>query len=53
MSGDAAIAVLTLDGPTHRITDYMTLLKRDGAWRIIHKSFHAEPKPTAPGAAAK
>lgn len=50
VAGDAGVAVLTLDGPTHRITDFITLLKRDGAWRIIHKSFHAQPKA---GATAK
>jgi len=44
VAGNAATATVLLDGPTHRITDYMTLLKVDGAWRIIHKSFHAEPK---------
>ena len=48
VAGDAAIAVLTLDGPTQRITDFITLLKRDGTWRIIHKSFHFQPKPGAP-----
>lgn len=54
VAGDAATATLVLDGPTHRITDYMTLLKLGGEWRIISKSFHAQPKPgAAPAAAAK
>ena len=44
VTGNAAIATVLLDGPTHRITDYMTLLAVNGEWRIIHKSFHAEPK---------
>jgi hypothetical protein len=47
VAGDAATATLVLDGPTHRITDYMTLLKLKGEWRIISKSFHAEPKPAS------
>jgi hypothetical protein len=51
VTGPAATATLVLDGPTHRITDFMTLLQVGGEWRIIHKSFHAEPK--AGPAAAK
>jgi hypothetical protein len=51
VSGPAATATLVLDGPTHRITDFMTLLQVSGEWRIIHKSFYAEPK--AGPAAAK
>ncbi len=43
-TGDAAIATLVLDYPRARIVDYMTLLRTDGEWRIIHKSFHATPK---------
>lgn len=30
--------------PRVKFTDYMTLLKVDGGWRIIDKAFHAEPK---------
>ncbi|HET9452015.1 MAG TPA: nuclear transport factor 2 family protein [Aggregicoccus sp.] len=51
VAGRAATATVLLDGPTNRITDFMTLLEVDGEWRIIHKSFHAEPKAGA--AAAK
>lgn len=43
-TGDAAIATLVLDYPRARIVDYMTLLRTDDEWRIIHKSFHATPK---------
>lgn len=45
VAGDAAIATIVLDYPRARIVDYMTLLRTDGEWRIIHKSFHATPKP--------
>jgi hypothetical protein len=50
VAGNTAIATVLLDGPTHRITDYMTLLAVNGEWRIIHKSFHAEPKAGAAAA---
>jgi hypothetical protein len=44
-TGDAAIAKLVLDYPDVRFVDYMTLLKVDGSWRIINKSFYADRKP--------
>lgn len=44
VTGDAAVAKIVLDYPGARIVDYMTLLRTDGEWRIIHKSFHAERK---------
>lgn len=43
--GNAAIATIILDYPTVRFTDYMTLLKINGEWKIVNKSFFAEPKP--------
>lgn len=45
ISGNAATAKIVLDYPTVKFTDYMTLLKIDGEWKIINKSFYAEPKP--------
>jgi Putative lumazine-binding len=42
--GDAAIAKLTLTYPEVTFTDYMTLLKIDGEWRIVSKVFHADRK---------
>ena len=45
ISGNAAIAKITLDYPTVKFTDYMSLLKIDGEWKIVNKSFYAEPKP--------
>lgn len=47
ISGTVAVGKLVLDYPKVTFTDYMTLLKVDGEWRIIAKAFHAEPKPAA------
>jgi len=44
VAGNAAIAKVVLDYPTVKFTDYMTLLKIDGEWKIINKTFYAEPK---------
>jgi hypothetical protein len=44
VTGNAAIAKIVLDYPTTRLTDYFTLLRIDGEWRIVNKIFHAEPK---------
>ena len=44
MAGSAAVARLELDYPDARITDFMTLLEVDGEWKIVHKSFHVQPK---------
>jgi hypothetical protein len=44
VSGTAASAKIVLDYPTVRFVDYMTLLKVDGEWKIVNKSFHSEPK---------
>jgi hypothetical protein len=46
--GDAAIARLTLTYPDVTFTDYMTLLKIDGEWRIVSKVFHADRKNPGP-----
>jgi hypothetical protein len=42
--GNAAVAKVILDYPTVKFTDYFTLLKIDGEWKIINKSVHAEQK---------
>jgi hypothetical protein len=42
--GDAAIAKITLTYPEVTFTDYMTLLKIDGEWRIVSKVFSADRK---------
>lgn len=44
VAGNAAIAKVTLDYPTVKFTDYMTLLKIDGEWKIINKTFSSEAK---------
>jgi hypothetical protein len=45
VSGDAAQAKVELDYPTTFFTDYFNLLKVDGKWMIVNKTFHARPKP--------
>ena len=44
VSGNAAVAKIVLDYPQVKFTDYMSLLKIDGEWRIMNKTFYAEPK---------
>ena len=44
IAGNAAVAKIILDYPTVKFVDYMTLLKINGEWKIINKSFFAEPK---------
>lgn len=48
VTGDAAVAKIVLDYPDALITDYMSLLKIDGQWKILNKIFHVERK-AAPG----
>ena len=42
--GDAAYAKIDLDYPKVHFTDYMTLLKVDGEWKIMSKVYQARPK---------
>lgn len=44
VSGTAAIAKLRLDYPAVEFVDYMLLLKVDGRWQVVTKSFHATRK---------
>ncbi|MFP5245193.1 MAG: nuclear transport factor 2 family protein [Thermoanaerobaculia bacterium] len=44
VTGDAATAKLRLDYPDVTFTDYMSLLKIDGEWKIVNKTFHADRK---------
>ena len=44
VSGNAASAKIVLDYPNVKLTDYMNLLKIEGEWKIVNKSFSAEPK---------
>ena len=42
ITGNAAVVKLELDYPGAFITDYMSLLKIDGTWKIINKMFYVE-----------
>ncbi|MBA3711002.1 MAG: nuclear transport factor 2 family protein [Pyrinomonadaceae bacterium] len=44
ITGNAAVVKLTLDYPQVKFTDYMSMLKIDGEWKIVNKLFHAQPK---------
>jgi hypothetical protein len=44
ITGNAAIVKLVLDYPSAKLTDYMSLLKVDGEWKIVNKIFYAEPR---------
>jgi hypothetical protein len=44
IAGTAAQAKIVLEYPGVTFTDYMTLLKIDGEWKIVAKVFHAERK---------
>ena len=46
VTGNAAVGKIILDYPTVKFDDYMTMLKIDGEWKIVNKSFYAEPKTT-------
>ena len=47
VAGNAAFGKIILDYPSGRFVDYMTLLKINGEWKIVNKSFHFEPKAAA------
>ncbi len=44
LTGDAAVGKVVLDYPTIKFVDYMSLLKINGEWKIVNKSFNAETK---------
>lgn len=44
ITGNAAVVKLTLDYPNVVFTDYMSMLKIDGQWKIVNKTFHAKPR---------
>ena len=46
--GDAAVAKVASEYPTHRFHDYMSLLRIGGQWRIVGKIFHRTVPPDAP-----
>ena len=45
VAGNAGVGKIILDYPQGKFVDYMTLLKIDGEWKIVNKTFVAEPKP--------
>lgn len=49
IAGNAASAKIILDYPTTKFTDYMALLKIDGEWEIVNKTFYVEPKQSPEG----
>ena len=44
ITGNAATAKIVLDYPAVKFTDYMSLLRIDGEWKIVNKTFYSEPK---------
>ena len=44
ISGNAAVVKLTLDYPSVVFTDYMSMLKIEGHWKIVNKTFHSKPR---------
>jgi hypothetical protein len=45
--GDAASARIVLDYPTITYVDFFTLLKINGEWKIVTKTFASQAKPRA------
>lgn len=44
IAGNAAVVKVVLDYPAVKFTDYMSLLKIDGEWKIVNKTFYAEQR---------
>lgn len=44
VTGTAAVARVVLDYPNALFTDYLSLLKIEGEWKVVNKIFHVEPK---------
>jgi hypothetical protein len=44
ITGNAAVVKVLLDYPSARLTDYVSMLKIDGEWKIVNKTFVSEPK---------
>ena len=48
VTGNAAMARVTLDYPSGTFTDYFVLLKVDGEWKIANKVWTRRAPPTTP-----
>lgn len=44
ITGDVAVAKVVLDYPTVLFVDYMSLVKTEAGWKIVNKTFNAQPK---------
>ncbi len=44
VTGNAAVVKIVLDYPTATLTDYMSMLKIDGEWKIVNKIFFTAEK---------
>ena len=44
ITGNAAMVKVVLDYPSMRFTDYMSMLKIGDEWKIVNKTYVAEPK---------
>jgi hypothetical protein len=44
VTGNAAMAKVVLDYPSVKFTDYLSLVKTGGEWRIVNKIFNVERK---------
>jgi Putative lumazine-binding len=44
ITGTAAVAKVVLDYPNATLTDYLSLVKANGEWKVVGKIFHSEPK---------
>ncbi len=44
VTGDIAVVKVVDDWLGDRYTDYLTMLKHDGNWSIVHKAFTVHPK---------
>jgi Putative lumazine-binding len=42
LTGSAAVGKVVLEYPTVKFTDYMSLIKVGGEWKIVNKAFNAE-----------
>lgn len=53
ITGNAGVARIVLEYPDATLTDYMSLLKVNGEWKIVNKAFNFEPKAATNSSAAQ